>query len=126
MRSTQLLKFSRLFVMSTLLLVALLFCQFLGLKHSIVHGFSNTHSTMAVVAPSSNIRSDNFLHQQPSPVEHHCCAWDHATLSIGAISTSSPSFFVQTTFELKAHRPSQFFYAPPLFSYLSRAPPLPA
>jgi hypothetical protein len=105
---------------------ALLFCQFLGIKHSIVHGFTNTYSTIANVAPSSNIRFDNFLDQQPSPVEHHCCAWDHATLSIGAISASSPSFFVQTTFELKPHHPRPFFLRPPLFSYLSRAPPLPA
>jgi len=123
MRSTQLLKISRPIVLSTLLLLALLFCQFLGLKHSIDHGLM-THSTIAYVSPSSNDRSADYLNPQPSSVEHHCCAWDHATLSIGAISTSPASLIVQNTFELKAQPSHQFFLLTPIFSYLSRAPPI--
>jgi hypothetical protein len=124
MRPSKLLKFSRLFVMSTLLMTALIFCQFLGLKHSIVHGFSSTHSNVLNLAPSSNYYSSDWFNQQPSSADHHCSAWDHATLSIGAISASAPALWDLGTFELKLQHPHPFVLPFVLFSYLSRAPPV--
>ena len=113
-------------ILGGFLLFTILFCQFLGIQHSIDHGLiqSTTFETYQYT-PNALVTQDTVKDSlsQNQGNSHHCVAWDHATLSCGPLSLTG--IFINSLFSF-----DQFIQAPhidqafQLFtSFLTRAPP---
>jgi hypothetical protein len=128
MKSRGTLSFEIKQVLAGLLLASLLFCQFLGFQHSIHHGMLKFSSVITNQDGLNTIDSKDVAQKVTTDssygVEHHCVAWDHATLSFGSVALSCliPIGFFSfklLIFSLYSH-PSDGL----ITSYLTRAPPV--
>lgn len=107
----------RVVVLNLLLVLSLLFVQWLGISHSIFHASQNVAASVANVEP---VVGDTFDHQKSSSF---CSLFDAASLG-AAVHTkpcTAPAFFTPRQHEQSSFRPS---WKQPLSVYFSpRAPP---
>ena len=108
---------TRVVVLNLLLVLSLLFTQWLGISHAIFHASQNSVVSVANVAP---VVGDTFDHQKSSSF---CSLFDAAALGIAVHATpcTVPAFFTPTQHEQSSFRLS--WIQPFSVYFSSRAPP---
>lgn len=108
---------TRVVVLNLLLVLSLLFTQWLGISHAIFHASQNSVVSIANVEP---VVSDTFDHQKSSTF---CSLFDAAALGVVVHATpcTTPAFFNPTQHEQSSF---QLGWIQPFSVYFSsRAPP---
>ena len=108
---------TRVVVLNLLLVLSLLFTQWLGISHAIFHASQNSVVSIANIEP---VVGDTFDHQKSSSF---CSLFDAAALGVAVHATpcTAPAFFTPTQHEQSSFRLS---WIQPLSVYFSsRAPP---
>jgi hypothetical protein len=107
----------RVVVLNLLLVLSLLFAQWLGISHSIFHASQNSVVSIANVEP---VGGDTFDHQKSSSF---CSLFDAAALGVAVHATpcTAPAVFTPTLHEQSSF---QLGWIQPFSVYFSsRAPP---
>jgi hypothetical protein len=117
---------SRQYFLSYLLILSVLVCQFLGFQHGVHHSLIKTSLSVSDKYFTPQLIDSDNIHPSTSDIpgiEHHCAAWDHATLSFGVLSDSV--YLLDNLFSFVKIPLFGFYFQPARFiqSYLSRAPP---
>lgn len=108
---------TRVVVLNLILVLSLLFTQWLGISHAIFHASQNTVVSIANVDP---VVDDTFDHQKSSSF---CSLFDAAALGVAVHATpcTAPAFFTPTQHEQIGFRLS--WIQPFSIFFSSRAPP---
>jgi hypothetical protein len=120
-----------LLVISTITL-ALLWTQFLGLSHSVLHGYKS----VVAFSTSASYQDTKDLQLEQSPVgafsesnssnpsvNHHCSAWDACTLALAVPISNQISLVTALVFFFTSLISQRELHQKPYWNFLSRAPP---
>lgn len=119
-------------IVISIITLALLWTQFLGLSHSVLHGYKSAvaFSTSASYQESKDLQLEQSLvgvfsennSSNPS-VNHHCSAWDACTLAVAVPISNQVSLVTAVVFFFTPLITRRELHQKLYWNFLSRAPP---
>jgi hypothetical protein len=119
-------------IVISIITLALLWTQFLGLSHSVLHGYKSVIalSTSSSFQESTELQPEQssvvaFLESNPSnpSLNHHCSAWEACSLAVAVPISNQVSFVTALVFFFTPLITHRALFQKLHWNFLSRAPP---
>jgi hypothetical protein len=119
-------------IVISIITLALLWVQFLGLSHSVLHGYKSAvaFSTSNSYQDSKDLQLEQSLvgvfseNNAPNPaLNHHCSAWDACTLAVAVPIANQVTLVTALVFFFTLLITHRELHKKLYWNFLSRAPP---